>query len=186
MTQRDPFDDIEALLERMGREFEELGGTLDGPGPQLPPLPGTRDLPVDVVETDESISVVADLPGFDADDIGVELRDGALVITADREDAGDADRAGDRDEASNDHSETAADAISAGETGGDAGEANDDEADGVRYHRRERHTGSASRRVPLPEPVERGAATAAYDAGVLTVTLPKRSPANGGHTIDVD
>lgn len=168
MTRRDPFDDIESLLERMGREFEELGGTLDGPNPQLPPIPGTRDIPVDVVETDESISVVADLPGFDAADIGVELRDGALVITADREDAGDADGA-----------------TVVSEANDDAGEAND-EADGVRYHRRERHTGSASRRVPLPEPVERGAATAAYDAGVLTVTLPKRSPADGGHTIEIE
>ena len=168
MTRRDPFDDIESLLERMGREFEELGGTLDGPSPQLPPIPGTRDIPVDVVETDESISVVADLPGFDAADIGVELRDGALVITADREDAGDADGATVVSEASD-----------------DAGEASD-ETDGVRHHRRERHTGSASRRVPLPEPVERGAATAAYDAGVLTVTLPKRSPADGGHTIEIE
>jgi len=150
MTQRDPFDDIEALLERMGREFEELGGTLDGPSPQLPPLPGNRDIPVDIVETDESISVVADLPGFDADDIGVELRDGALVITADREAAGDADKASDHDEASDDHSETTADAVSAGGASGDHSEANDDEADGVRYHRRERRTGSASRRGSPP------------------------------------
>lgn len=172
MTRRDPFDEIEDLLERMGREFEELGGTLEGPGPEVPRFPGAREVDVDVIEDDESITVVADLPGFDADDVDVEFRDDALVIAGSREessefgvaDAGDTDEAGEPD----------ADA---------AGDAADDE---VRYHRRERRLRSVSRRIPIPEPVEADAATASFDAGVLTVTLPKRSPDDDrGHTIDV-
>ena len=156
MTRRDPFGEIEELLERMGREFEELGGTLDTPGG--PEFPGTSDVAVDVIEDDESITVRADLPGFDDEDIDVELRDESLSIAATREEERDVDVAG------------------------EAGESTDSE---VRYHRRERRSRSVSRRIPLAEPVRRDGATASYENGVLTVTLPKRSESGGGHSIDV-
>jgi len=153
MTRRDPFGEIEELLERMGREFEELGGTLDGPGG--PRLPGARDVAVDVIEDDESITVLADLPGFADEDIDVELREESLSIAAAREEERDID-------------------VGVGE----------DDA-GARYRRRERRSRSVSRRVPIAEPVERDGATAAYENGVLTVTLPKRSESGEGHSIDV-
>jgi len=170
MTRRDPFDEIEELLERMGREFEELGGTLEGTGPDVPRFPGARDVDVDVVEDDETITVLADLPGFDADDVDVELRDDALVIT------------GSREESTGLH---VADEEPAGD-GADGGDGGDETDDGARYHRRERRLSSVSRRVPIPRPVEVDAATASFDAGVLTVTLPKRSSDDDrGRTIDV-
>ncbi|WP_096393993.1 Hsp20 family protein [Halorubrum trapanicum] len=175
MTRRDPFDEIEDLLERMGREFEELGGTLEGTGPDVPRFPGARNVDVDVIEDDEAVTVVADLPGFDADDIDVEFRDDALVISGSREEATEFDVADADDDGE------------AGETDADDAAAGAHEADDeVRYHRRERRLRSVSRRVPIPEPVEADAATATFDAGVLTVTLPKRSPDDDrGHTIDV-
>lgn len=43
-----------------------------------------------------------------------------------------------------------------------------------RYHRTERERGPARRVVRLPEPVDETRLSAAYDAGVLWVTLPKR------------
>ncbi|MYL68463.1 Hsp20/alpha crystallin family protein [Halorubrum distributum] len=179
MTRRDPFDEIEDLLERMGREFEELGGTLEGTGPEVPRFPGARDVDVDVIEDDEAVTVVADLPGFDADDVDVEFRDDALVITGSREEATEFDVAG-ADAGDDDAGEADADAADAA---GDGAHEADDE---VRYHRRERRLRSVSRRIPIPEPVEADAATASFDAGVLTVTLPKRSPDDDrGHTIDV-
>ncbi len=150
MTRRDPFGEIEELLERMGREFEELGGTLDTPGG--PKFPGARDVSVDVIEDDESITVFADLPGFDDEDIDVELREDSLSISATREDERDVEIAGDGDDADD-------------EDGADDSN--------VRYHRRERRSRSVSRRVPIAEPVERDGATASYENGVLTVTLPK-------------
>jgi HSP20 family protein len=56
----------------------------------------------------------------------------------------------------------------------------------VHYHRRERHHGSVSRRIPLPEEVDAEAAMASCTNGVLTVKLPKRDvDAVGGHEIDV-
>lgn len=48
-----------------------------------------------------------------------------------------------------------------------------DEAD--RYVTRERQSGSISRQVSLPEPVDESGAEATIDDGVLTVTLPKQS-----------
>lgn len=154
MSRRDPFGEIEELFERMDREFEKLGDSLD--------TPGGRTVPVDVIEDADAVTVLADLPGFTADEISVELDDEALTVAATP--AGDA------------------------ETGdADAVVADEPAADGPQYHRRERRRGSASRRIPLPAAVEPDAATAAHDDGVLTVTLPKRSASDdGGHRIDVE
>ncbi|AZQ13634.1 Hsp20/alpha crystallin family protein [Halorubrum sp. PV6] len=162
MTRRDPFTEIEDLLERMGREFEELGGTLDTPGGGVPRLPGAGGVPVDVFEDDEAVTVRADLPGFDADEVEVELNDETLSIAATREEEHEAEASAEDDEV-----------------------APDDDTD-VRYHRRERRRRSVSRRVQIPAAVERDGATASYDDGVLTVTLPKRSSEGAGHSIDVN
>jgi HSP20 family protein len=173
MTRRDPFTEIEDLLERMGEEFEELGGTLDSPGPGVPGFPGARDVDIDVIEDDESITVLADLPGFDADEIELELRDETLSIAATREETRDVEAAVDESDAGADDGGAEVDPDDTGETD-------------VRYHRHERRHRAVSRRVPIPEPVERDGATASYDDGVLTVTLPKRSSSDGaGHSIDV-
>lgn len=164
MTRRDPFSDIEELFERMDRELEKLGTGLD--------VPGRSDVDVDVIEGDEELTVLVDLPGFDDDEISVELRDETLTVGAtpggeespDAGDVADMDDAGDVDDGN---------AIDAG--------------DGERYHLRERRHGSVSRRIPLPAAVEPSAASAGYDAGVLTVTLPKRSASGSdGHRIDVE
>ena len=176
MTRRDPLTEIENLFERMGREFEELSGTLDGSRvPDTPSLPGIHDLAVDVIEDDESITVIADLPGFDDDDIEVELHDDALSIAATREAETTVSIGDDEHEPATDR-------------GDDDTPHDDDTSDetDVRYHRRERRIRSVSRRVAIPAPVERDGASASYDAGVLTVTLPKRSETNlSGHSIDV-
>lgn len=51
-----------------------------------------------------------------------------------------------------------------------------------RYVTRERRHGSVSRTVSLPDTVEAEGTEADYDAGVLTVTLQKRSPAETSGT----
>jgi HSP20 family protein len=156
MTRRDPLREIEELFERMDRELEKIGPGLD--------VPTDSSVDVDVIEGDGAVTVLADLPGFDEEEISVELRDETLTVGAtpsDEADAGDAN--------ASDVSDT------------------DDADDGERYHLRERRHGSVSRRVPLPAAVEPDAASATYDAGVLTVTLPKRSAADeSGHRIEVN
>ncbi|SNR53673.1 Hsp20/alpha crystallin family protein [Halorubrum vacuolatum] len=163
MPRRDPFREIEELFERMGREFEELSGSLE--------VPTTASLRVDVAEDDENVIVTADMPGFEREEIDVELNEDAVTIAATHED------------------ETVHDG-SAGTDDTDSGEADDAEppttADAVHYHRRERRRQAVSRRIALPAPVKREGAAATYNNGVLTVTLPKRaSDGDGGKSIEV-
>jgi len=124
----DPFGDIEKLIDVMTGGLEPSG-----------------DLAVDVADTGEAFAVVADLPGYDRDDIDVQLTDATtLALSASRE------------------TETV------------------EEAD--RYVTRERHSQSITRNVGLPEPVVEAEASATYDNGVLTVTLPKETTTDDGGT----
>lgn len=64
-----PFEEVERLLDRMG-ELNKGNG-----------------LAVDLEDTGDTFVLTADLPGFDREDIGVELRKGSLQISARREDS---------------------------------------------------------------------------------------------------
>ncbi|KAB1197314.1 MULTISPECIES: archaeal heat shock protein Hsp14 [Haloferax] len=77
--QRNPFDEIEDLFDRMGRSFEDSG------------LARFQDISLDMVETDDSVEVVADLPGFEKEDLDVSVRGRQLSIAADREESTDVD-----------------------------------------------------------------------------------------------
>ncbi|MFB6310627.1 MAG: Hsp20/alpha crystallin family protein [Salinirussus sp.] len=73
MSGRDPFDQIERVFE----EFGDLAG---------------EGLAVDVVERSDVIEVIADLPGYNREDVDVRLHDdGRLEITATRQTATEAD-----------------------------------------------------------------------------------------------
>jgi HSP20 family protein len=65
-----PFEDLEELFDRMSREF----------GADLPVASGIR---VDVIDRGEEFEVVADMPGFENDDIDVTFANGTLLIHAD-------------------------------------------------------------------------------------------------------
>jgi len=134
---QNPFDDIERMFDRMSRGFESLEDGHSG------------SVAVDVAETDDEYVVAADLPGFDREDVDVELAGETITVSA---------------------VET---------TGTDEG------ADDRRYLRRERPHGAVSRSVRLPEAVDPEATTATYEAGVLTVTLPKATGADG-RSIPID
>ncbi|WP_339105510.1 Hsp20/alpha crystallin family protein [Haloterrigena salinisoli] len=75
---RNPFDDIEELLDRVSRQVEEGMGS---GGLQVP-----GSVPVDVVDTGEEYLVTADLPGYETDDIDLTLSEGTLRLEASRED----------------------------------------------------------------------------------------------------
>ena len=74
---RNPFDEIEDVLDRVSRQVEEgmTSGGLQVPG----------SVPVDVADTDEEYVVTADLPGYETDDIDLTLSDGTLRLEASRE-----------------------------------------------------------------------------------------------------
>jgi HSP20 family protein len=120
--QSDPFDEIERIFEMMGGQ---LGDEREG-------------LAVDVIDDGDSFVVVADLPGFEREELTVKLTgERTLYLGADR--------------------------------------STDEVEDTGRYVTRERRQESVTRTVSLPEPVSEDGTEAAYDAGVLRVTLPKQS-----------
>ncbi|SEQ70115.1 Hsp20/alpha crystallin family protein [Natrinema salaciae] len=71
---RNPFDNIEEMLDRVSRQVEEgmTAGGLQVPG----------SVPVDVADTDGEYVVTADLPGYETDDIELTLSNGTLRLEA--------------------------------------------------------------------------------------------------------
>nr|WP_284506697.1 Hsp20/alpha crystallin family protein [Caballeronia sp. GAWG1-5s-s] len=57
-------------------------------------------------------------------------------------------------------------------------ERNKEQKDGERVIRRERYSGEMSRSFSLGSEIDDAAATAQYQDGVLTLTLPKKAPAD--------
>lgn len=53
------------------------------------------------------------------------------------------------------------------------------------FIRRERHHRSQSRSIRLPQPVDADAVEATMNNGVLTLTVPKATPASEGRQIDI-
>ena len=86
---RNPLEELERLFERMSRQY---GGGSDRPqsdgsigwfGTELEPMS------VDIVERDDEYVVTVDLPGFEKEDVSLQLADETLRIEADREETGE-------------------------------------------------------------------------------------------------
>lgn len=62
----------------------------------------------------------------------------------------------------------------------------DEKKDGERVLRSERYFGSVSRSFQLPMDIDEARAAAKYDAGVLTLTLPKKAAGAGVRRLQID
>jgi len=71
----DPFEEIKRMQERLNRLFEEFERI-------TPRTIAVETFPVDVIDEGDSIKIVADLPGFNKEDIEIWVEDGDLVIKA--------------------------------------------------------------------------------------------------------
>jgi len=71
MERKNPLEEIERILDQFG---EELGGEFGGGQP-----------PVDLEDRAEEYVVTADLPGYDREDLVVELSGGRLHVGAETE-----------------------------------------------------------------------------------------------------
>lgn len=134
MSRRNPLGDIEQVFERMNRELATLGDQIE--------REFRTDVDVDVLQREGELVVVADLPGFEAEDIDVSLAGRDLTITAERD------------------------------TEMETSESDTTDDQELQVHRRERHTESVRRRVRLPDDVVEGETSAEYEHGVLRITLP--------------
>ncbi|MFC7156114.1 Hsp20/alpha crystallin family protein [Halomarina halobia] len=72
MPRRNPFEEIERMFEEMNEGLRAFDTGL------------TQGVPIDVVETDDSFVVTADLPGYEKSDIDVRLSGSTLVVSAER------------------------------------------------------------------------------------------------------
>jgi HSP20 family protein len=75
------FDEIERMLERMGRQFDDVRPWEDGRGEHR----WASGVRVDVAESDDEVVVTADLPGYEKSDIDVSVDHGRLTLRAHRE-----------------------------------------------------------------------------------------------------
>jgi HSP20 family protein len=125
---------------------------------------------VDVEETEEAVILTADLPGFDPDQVEIQVENQILTLSGSRESVREEPaRSGEVGEESV-HREAA--------SGGTPPEQAASEADAPRrFHLRERRWGSFSRSFTLPRTVRADEITASFDRGVLTVHMPKSAEA---------
>lgn len=78
----DPFRDLATMQERVNRLFEDF---LDrGAGPEEGLAPAAWSPAVDIYETDDSVVVKAELPGFTRDQVDLEVRDRVLLLRGER------------------------------------------------------------------------------------------------------
>ena len=72
----DPFEELRRMQERLNRLFEDFE--------RISPRVVSVGFPVDVIDEGDRIRVVADLPGFNKEDIEIWIENGDLVIKAER------------------------------------------------------------------------------------------------------
>jgi HSP20 family protein len=74
----DPGREVDTLQSEVNRIFDSFFGA--PPGGRAP-----RWVPaMDLVETDDQLVLRADLPGLDADDVQIEVKDGVLTVSGER------------------------------------------------------------------------------------------------------
>ncbi len=97
-----------------------------------------NEMKTDVKEHEDHYEILVDLPGFKKEDVRVQLNDGYLTISAEKN-----------------------------------LEKNKEEKETGRYIRQERYYGSMSRSFYVGEEIRQEQIKAAFDSGVLRITVPK-------------
>lgn len=90
MSRRTPFDELDRLFEQMQENFDNAAELWD-PDAVDAGLPETAGLRIDLEDTGDELVLTADLPGFDAEDIDVRVNDRTLDVSAERDDATEAE-----------------------------------------------------------------------------------------------
>ena len=149
-----PYDELREELDR-------LWTTLTA----APPLHGWGVRPaegvfpaVNVRESDDAITIEAELPGLEARGVDITVAGDELVLKGSRPETCPAEAGASGAGTGNGHGH------GNGDTGGKPR---------VTWHRRERGTGAFERRIPLPVAVDSARVDARLVDGVLTITCPK-------------
>ena len=82
-SRRDPFEDVEQLIERMNRQLE--AATRSWSGAEF--TDDEEYVPIDLVEYDDEFVATVDLPGYDREDVSVSVTDHTLRVTAEHDES---------------------------------------------------------------------------------------------------
>lgn len=78
MSRRNPFDDIEEFFEQLSRQFEGQSGFDRSPLG----MGGQNRMSIDLADRNGEFVVTADVPGFEKDDLNVQVADNTLHVEA--------------------------------------------------------------------------------------------------------
>ncbi len=81
------FDEMERMFDQMDRMFGQMRDRFARTefGANIMDMPWNRGMTVDIYEDEDALMVVADLPGFERDEIEINIRGTVLDIRADHE-----------------------------------------------------------------------------------------------------
>jgi HSP20 family protein len=84
-TGRNPFEEMERLFERMSRQFDQTTRMWESDAPFGRWQSGRETMELDLVEHDSEFVVTVDLPGFERDDVEIQVTDHTLRLRAEHE-----------------------------------------------------------------------------------------------------
>jgi HSP20 family protein len=82
-----PFEELERLFDRMSRQFDDATRMWEEESPFGRSSSEMESMAIDLVEADDEYVVTADLPGFERDEVEIEVTDHVLHIEAEHEEA---------------------------------------------------------------------------------------------------
>lgn len=84
-----PFEEFERLVERMGRQFDDVSRSWETEGPFGRWTSEAESMAIDLVDRDGEFVATVDLPGFERDDVEIKVTDHTLRIEAEHEEIHD-------------------------------------------------------------------------------------------------
>ncbi|WP_128226397.1 Hsp20/alpha crystallin family protein [Halobacteriaceae archaeon SHR40] len=88
-----PFNELEQLFEQMQQNFQEAA-EMWRPESARTNLPGAGSVQIDLEETEDTLVLTADLPGFTREDIDLSVKDRMLRLDATHEEESEEEREG--------------------------------------------------------------------------------------------
>jgi HSP20 family protein len=86
MSGRNPFDELDELLDRMQENMEQAARMWDPTTPNGD-LSGSSSLSIDLEDRGDELVLTGDLPGFEADDIDVRVKERTLHVAAEHDES---------------------------------------------------------------------------------------------------
>jgi HSP20 family protein len=167
MARYDPFEEMDRMFEQLRTRVWTPEGSLSGGRGMLAREGG--DVSMDLTKHDEEYVFVADLPGFEREDIDLRFSEGMLTLVAESE---------------------TSDERTIGESGrGEKtgrGETARPEGEEIAVRTQFARSRRVAERVTIPEPVVEDEIAASYRNGVLEVHLPLAEPVSGDDESRID